>query len=552
MVPRNTKYVISAVLCILGSQAVSSAADYYVNAAGGNDGNSGQSSAAPWRTVAKVNAVSFAPGDRIFFARGGIWRESLMPRTSGVAGSPITFGAYGSGAAPVLAGSNDLTGYTWRKSVSGTNTYYGYASGIEPPDVVWLNGAPCTRGTAGSLADHQWDWNNRDSLGFSTVYIRDDSGMPGVSGVLVESAARDYTVFASGKSYLTFENLEVRHTDDYGFSYGVMHFNSCKNITIRNCTVHDVTANGIKFIGAGSANHVIQDNVVYNALPPWSYPCLISMFDTNTATISRNTIYNAVGQWAVGMMVLNSCSNLTIEQNNIYNCNGDHVYLRGYASGNTVRYNYLHDGSGTGVMIREGASNNKVYGNQIAETGAGVSINNTGGATSYNLVYNNTICSEARSNGGGIVVVGAHAGTQIRNNCVRTNDEYALFFDAAAAGVVTSNNNCVYNTSSFRLIHWAGANYLMSGFATYQSVSGQDRNSMARDPLFANLGGRDFTFQSSSPCIGTAVDLGDTYRYDLAPAAPGPVACERSISAPTAPGRSAPTCTAVRLPLATH
>ena len=100
MVPRNTKYVISAVLCILGSQAVSSAADYYVNAAGGNDGNSGQSSAAPWRTVAKVNAVSFAPGDRIFFARGGIWRESLMPRTSGVAGSPITFGAYGSGAAP--------------------------------------------------------------------------------------------------------------------------------------------------------------------------------------------------------------------------------------------------------------------------------------------------------------------------------------------------------------------------------------------------------------------------------------------------------------------
>ncbi len=97
MVPKSTKYVISVVLCVLCLQAVGSATDYYVNASGGNDGNTGRSTSLPWRTIGKVNATSFVAGDRIFFGRGGIWRETLTPRTSGAAGSPISFGAYGSG-----------------------------------------------------------------------------------------------------------------------------------------------------------------------------------------------------------------------------------------------------------------------------------------------------------------------------------------------------------------------------------------------------------------------------------------------------------------------
>jgi hypothetical protein len=39
------------------------AIDYYVSAAGA-DGNPGTASA-PWRTLAKVNATSLAPGDRV-------------------------------------------------------------------------------------------------------------------------------------------------------------------------------------------------------------------------------------------------------------------------------------------------------------------------------------------------------------------------------------------------------------------------------------------------------------------------------------------------------
>lgn len=74
---------------------------YYVSAAG-LDSNSGQSTLLPWLTVAKVNGSTFLPGDTVLFRRGDSWAETLTPPSSGTIGNPITFGAYGTGAAPLL------------------------------------------------------------------------------------------------------------------------------------------------------------------------------------------------------------------------------------------------------------------------------------------------------------------------------------------------------------------------------------------------------------------------------------------------------------------
>jgi hypothetical protein len=90
------------------------ATTYYI-AAAGSDANSGTSSGAPWQTIAKVNGSTFSPGDSILFNRGDAWYgTALTVPSSGSSGSPITFGAYGSGANPVLKGSTALntSGYT--------------------------------------------------------------------------------------------------------------------------------------------------------------------------------------------------------------------------------------------------------------------------------------------------------------------------------------------------------------------------------------------------------------------------------------------------------
>jgi hypothetical protein len=98
------------------------AATYFV-AAGGSDSNSGTDSLHPWQTIAKVNAAAFSAGDSILFNRGDAWYgTSLVAPSSGSSGSPITFGAYGSGANPIVKGSTLLAtgGFTLAPNLVAT------------------------------------------------------------------------------------------------------------------------------------------------------------------------------------------------------------------------------------------------------------------------------------------------------------------------------------------------------------------------------------------------------------------------------------------------
>jgi len=79
----------------------------------------------------------------------------------------------------------------WTASGSGTNEYYattigGGDPGLTEPLVIYgqlSDASPgsetlLTNGTLGSLNDHEWDWGDNDSLGFSTVYFADATGDP--------------------------------------------------------------------------------------------------------------------------------------------------------------------------------------------------------------------------------------------------------------------------------------------------------------------------------------------------------------------------------------
>ena len=83
------------------------AANYYVSSSLGNDSYNGLSEATAWKTISKLNSMTFSPGDNILFRRGDIWREQLIVSSSGNSGNPITFGAYGSGEKPIISGANN-------------------------------------------------------------------------------------------------------------------------------------------------------------------------------------------------------------------------------------------------------------------------------------------------------------------------------------------------------------------------------------------------------------------------------------------------------------
>lgn len=107
----RTFITILSILFCLNANAASIV--YYVSNAG-NDANNGTSQATAWQTLDKVNAQmsTFAPGDNILFRRGDVFYGSLTIAQSGASGNPITFGAYGTGADPIITGFTTVTSWT--------------------------------------------------------------------------------------------------------------------------------------------------------------------------------------------------------------------------------------------------------------------------------------------------------------------------------------------------------------------------------------------------------------------------------------------------------
>jgi hypothetical protein len=84
--------------------------NYYVSSSG-NDSNPGTSISTPWKTLDKLDAVDFKPGDVVHFHRGENWSGRFEVTESGTPDNPIRFTSYGKGSFPKL--SNPKWDYTW-------------------------------------------------------------------------------------------------------------------------------------------------------------------------------------------------------------------------------------------------------------------------------------------------------------------------------------------------------------------------------------------------------------------------------------------------------
>jgi endo-1,4-beta-xylanase len=88
-------------LCLFVFSASLHAADYHVSNTGRDDAD-GLTPATAWNSLARVNQVTFQPGDRLLFKSGGHWSGQLRPHGSGIQGKPIRLGRYGEGPLPKI------------------------------------------------------------------------------------------------------------------------------------------------------------------------------------------------------------------------------------------------------------------------------------------------------------------------------------------------------------------------------------------------------------------------------------------------------------------
>lgn len=103
---------------------------FHVDAVHGDDGNSGRTPAAAWKTLGRVNRAAFEPGDGVLLRRGGTWHGSLALRSQGTRKAKITLAAYGSGSRPVIAGGGVAVGGSYWV-VRAVRTTGGRWAGVE-------------------------------------------------------------------------------------------------------------------------------------------------------------------------------------------------------------------------------------------------------------------------------------------------------------------------------------------------------------------------------------------------------------------------------------
>ena len=261
-------------------------ATYYVSSSGGNDQADGRSPQTAWCTLARVNAATMQPGDKILFQRDNLWRGKLCAK-SGAAGRPVTYGAYGNGTKPILQGSvaKDTpdawmqAGYNLWKTLPPTVANNAgktdqiltsvkpsaeEALNVDVGNIIFDHGAVC-----GVKKWRREDLRQNGDFWYDSaaqqVWLYSEMP-PSRQYHSIELALKKHIIDESGCQYVTYEDLQLR----YGAAHGIGGGNT-SHITVRRCDISFIGGalqltrpdgqpvrygNGIEFWGAGRHNLV--------------------------------------------------------------------------------------------------------------------------------------------------------------------------------------------------------------------------------------------------------------------------------------------------------
>jgi hypothetical protein len=341
---------------------------YYVDQTAGDNANSGTSPEHPWRTLNKVNATTFAPGDRILFKSGETWTGQLWPKGSGNENRPIVIDKYGGEAKPVINAAGQA-----EDAVLLRNQEYWEINNLE---LTNTGDKPAVRRGVRVDADNCGDLHH---IYLRSLTIHDVNGVDSdkVNGGLHYTSEGD--IKPSRFVDLRIENNHIYHVDRSGIFGWSSHWVRSKwypslGVIIRGNRLDDIGGDGIVVVATDGA--LLDRNVVGHAN-------------------QRSEGYD-VAIWAW------SADNTTIQYNEAFATRGQRDgegFDSDWNSRNTIiQYNYSHDNDGGFLLIcDEGGHDPK---ESIGNTGTIVRYNisqndhnrgiNIGGPVKNSLIHNNT------------------------------------------------------------------------------------------------------------------------------------------------------------------
>jgi hypothetical protein len=263
-----------------------SATKYYVKN-GGSDIAAGTSDGAAWATISKVNSVALSAGDSVLFKRGSTWRE-ILTVDNGSAAARIYYGAYGTGAKPLLFNSADvLAGWTnlgsniWQNTNAAFTRRVGFLI-FNNEESIGSN--KYTEAELTEQGDFWHDYTNHLVKMYS-------ASNPATYYSVIEASLSGQTVSISNNRYITFENLDFRYSGE-----GTIYCFYSHDITVRSC---DFSFNGGCFwhpeinnqrIGGGTGCYGATGYNVYNMLFEKNY--LFNEFEGTLSSSGGDGVYS--------------------------------------------------------------------------------------------------------------------------------------------------------------------------------------------------------------------------------------------------------------------
>jgi hypothetical protein len=457
---------VSACILILSSNSFGQTS-YYVSASG-NDANDGKSASTPWKTISKVNSLTFSSGDAILFRCGDTFYGQIT------ALSGVTYGAYGTGSKPIISGAITLSGWTvYSGSIyqctASSSIYNLFCNGVQmikarSPNTGFYaaSGGSGTSLTSSSINQSyswvggvvrergcDWTWENRTitasssgsvswsgSVSYSPfsgsqfylegalgaldvanewfcntstkqVYFYAPGGVD-PSTLTVVGSVQNYGVTGSGKSNVTVRDLDFRYQMIAGVYFsGTYSGNSILSCDIRGCKVY-----GVYFAGTATSCKIDGDSIQ----------------DCSTAGIAGG------------------CASATITNNVIQRIG----VIPGYGESS-----YGPNGLPSGIYNFSGA-NSEIAHNTIDSTGySGININSV--TFTNSIIEDNTIKATMSTlgDGGAIYMYGTNSYT-IRNNTIidcygYTNSisptsgyqSFGIYFDSGTHDIIVTGNTVV-------------------------------------------------------------------------------------------------------------
>jgi parallel beta-helix repeat protein len=205
--------------------------EYFFDSQMGSDENPGNSTMAPFRSLAKLATIELDPGDVVRFKKGCTFRGRLSFRGNGTEADPILLTAYGDGPKPEILGSIQLTEWTRHagtvykhvvpvEQFVGKRTVYSiyeYDQGKVPVRLLREDAVPAKRGRF-FFDEETW-----------TVYLTtSDGALP--SQHRIEVSVIEQLVDFTDRSWIKIEEL----TFLFGNCRHIVVANS-QQITLRRC-----------------------------------------------------------------------------------------------------------------------------------------------------------------------------------------------------------------------------------------------------------------------------------------------------------------------------